>query len=140
MSLKVHFVPSAEHLIDVKRKLELGEEGNEYSFDVIRNMSFRVLTTKFRSFMDVLLPYRKDYIDKRPNSFDPLKRYYKGSFSSKEEFLCHMGQISEWLYGCNLGSLGSAEAMKLISHHFGTNEYAFFSRFCDKKEVFVYYD
>lgn len=136
-SLKTHFVPTTEHLEHVKHVFEWGEEGNEVSYDKIRNSSLDVLTAKYRNLMNSLLLYREEH--KKTNIFDPLKKYYKGYFSSKEEFLCFMGQISQWLYECDLGSLGSNMSQRLISNIFET-EYSFFCRFCDEKELYKYYD
>lgn len=141
-NLKTYFVPTTEHLEKVKYTLTWVEEYDQDAFNVIYNTSLHELSAKFRVFMeDILLPHR---------NVPHLKWYYKDSFSSKEEFLCHMGQISQSFFECDLGtflrtveskkqsSLSTLEAMELISYHFGITKYAFFCLFHDYKEEFDY--
>lgn len=121
------FIPSIDQLKNAEKLMNFGESGNKESYDVIRKSSLNNLTMLFCQFMFELEQVRKTYKDYY--GFDPLEPYKKTTFDSKEEFLCYMGKVSDWLYHNDMSSLTSMKAMNLISYHYGTTEYAFFCRF-----------
>lgn len=96
------------------------------SLAIIREASLEVLTAKFLELMSKLESHRRSYF--LIYGRDPLESYSKNSFSSKEEFLAYTGQVSSWLFDCDLPGLDSVQAMKLVSKLFGV-EYGFFCQF-----------
>lgn len=97
------FIPTQSHLDSVRNILYQGSEDSQELFDQILAVPLRDYTTKYREFIRILKPFRQEQL--RTYGKDPIKQFYRGNFTSKEEFLAYIGELSFFLYNFELGNL-----------------------------------